>query len=239
MLIDNDGSGFPQPGSGKGHFVRVSNNPTMHPVNQILGNGQWPNADCGDACISSFTFDMKKPVLIREIELLSGTFAGGTSIPGLMNALAALRYANHYVASTPPPGWIMNPAWGGLIPPAQSRPYIAASRGQCIVIDVKPLPPPTPLGAPDVNVVIIENWNNQEHMFEVDGNGDLWHYWYAGAQGWLGERLASALRPFGALACNQQATALRVASVRADGRTFRATQFANEGKWTVEEVSHP
>ena len=134
QLIYSDDYGNPKPGSALPHWVRVTDNPAPHLVNQLTAGGAYPHADCGEACVLSSLRDRGESPAVVTIEHDASATNGGTTGPKLVTALHDFGVASTYGAGTLGAGYIMNPLGGRLIAPADFAAYKAASAGQFVTI---------------------------------------------------------------------------------------------------------
>jgi hypothetical protein len=132
QLIHSDGYG--NPGGTHLHWVRVTSNPSPHPVNQLTDGGQWVHSDCGEACIESTLRDRGITASVPTIEHDAGATSQGTSSAGLVRALADLRVSATFHTGTLGPGYVMNPLGGRVIAPSGYAAYKAASANQFVAI---------------------------------------------------------------------------------------------------------
>jgi hypothetical protein len=154
LLIHSTDAGVPAgPGSGFLHWVRRSDGAHMSPVNQMKAGGKDPQGDCAPTDLLSRLLDDGRRYPMPVLEALCGTANGITTVEGLMAGLRRFGYTCHWDRGPASVGWIMNPAWGGLISPTQCGPYITAFTGQSVIIDTpgaweSPPPPPAPPAPP-------------------------------------------------------------------------------------------
>lgn len=184
LLIHSDSHGNPTPSGGNFHFVRRSDNPAMHVVNQMTAGGQYPGDDCGPADLLSRLYDDGRSASMHALEKACNTQGYGTSTADLLLGLWGYGYAADRVLGDPPRGWIHNPAWGGLIGPSGFDGYMAASAHEYIVIhtpgawETAPVSNPTPVGGrpesqeenPDVISVLRPDGITRD-IFTVDAAG--------------------------------------------------------------------
>jgi hypothetical protein len=128
-----DVQGAPTWGGDYLHWVVVSANPNMTPVNQITAGGAYPTMDCGEASVASV---LAGRVSVREIEGEANGNATGTTAAQLMKALAANGLHGTVHAGTAPSGYVMNPDFGGqeISGPASYFAYSLASANTYVVV---------------------------------------------------------------------------------------------------------
>ena len=170
MLIDSDHYGKPSPGSGLGHFVRVTDNPNFSAINQLDDGGKYPHADCGPACLESIFKDYGINDPVPTVEIQDGTNSSGTQVAGLVKALQDEGLAATVIDTTPPAGDIMNPLGGLRLGADPWFPqYAAAFAGQTIIIHAQTGPAPQPGGEPmnqgqaNANAAMMVRFADDEH----------------------------------------------------------------------------
>ena len=158
LAIYSDSAGNPYTGPGRiGHVVRVAPYAAMPLVNEFTSGGPLAHVACAPACIESRLIQGGLTVPISEVEAVAGTaIPVGTLDPGIERCLRYFGVANSFSASSPPSGWIMNPAGGRLVSPAAFPQYLAASQGGCIVMADPVTPPPPPIEEPEMQTFVIE-----------------------------------------------------------------------------------
>ena len=231
------------------HWVRRSDNAHMNPVAQMSAGGAVPQDDCAPADVLSRSRDDGRNPPMRTLERLCGTGGRGTSEQNLRSGLLSLGYQARVSYTSPATiGWLMNPAWGGLISPALNGPYLAAFTGTSVIIDTpgawETAAPPVPTPGPphpttqetEMDTRYIPSWNGQQQLLQVDGAGNLIHRWFTGAK-WAGETIATGLRSFGSVDWAITSGQLQVWSQRPNGVEFHAFQVADQGFWHTEEIS--
>lgn len=182
FFIFSDGGGHPNKWGGHGHAV-VRTDQQIPGYGQMTAGGRNPGSDCvptvTHAILELFGIDLS----VRTLEQWDGTTATGTALyPGLKAGLDSLKakYGVSYIIEqgTPPPGWIMNPAWAGSIPPSGFGPYGAASQGAYVVFSPPAKPAPAPAPAPAQGEPVWTNRRiallpNSGDGYELDGWGGL------------------------------------------------------------------
>lgn len=161
VLIHSDGDGNPVVDGPHGHWVVVTDDTDPEPVNQLSAGGEFPHADCGEACVKSILASSHgKPEAIVTIEHDANAGDQGTTAAQLQKALGDYgvksTLTHTYPAKdTPPFRTIMNPLFG-RIETGQQKMYEAAYHGDTIVVADSSLPPkPKPvLEAARVNVLV-------------------------------------------------------------------------------------
>lgn len=160
VLIRSNGNGDPVKNGPHGHWVEVTDNPNPVPVNQLTAGGQFPHADCGEACVKSILASRGKPEAIVTIEHDSHAGSAGTTAAGVRAALADFGVATTQTNSYPgkdtiPFRVVMNPL-GGRVVHGEQAAYKAAYDGVTIVCAVPvvvekpaaPKPAPKPVAKP-------------------------------------------------------------------------------------------
>ena len=167
-LIWANSAGDPWTGPGRvGHFVRVSDYPGMTIVNEFSDGGKYPHSDCGPACSLSTLADRGQHPSARDVEIADTTGANGTTLEGVSNGLGHFRVTNTWARGNPPAGWIMNPAGGRLISPAEFPRYLAASQGYVVTITAPdPWAKPPSIEGADM-VIIIEFAGGEGNYYQV------------------------------------------------------------------------
>jgi len=156
QLESSDAHGNMVIGGADRHFVRYSDNPHMHAVNQMHDGGQFLDADCAVADTQSAMLDRGIQVSAITIEQEDATTANGTLVARVVIALRDAGIACHVANETPPGGlYVMNSAWGGIIAPADTGMYYACSLGWGVVIDA-PEPWHTPTPTPTQEIEMLE-----------------------------------------------------------------------------------
>lgn len=134
-LIFSDDYGNPAPGSGLGHWVRVTDNPNLTIGNQLTDGAQFPHSDCGEECVASDLNDRGKGVSVITIEHEANAGPAGTNATQLVQALADNGVSAHVVSGDPPTGYVGNPLGGRVLSPASYPVYLAASQHEYVSID--------------------------------------------------------------------------------------------------------
>jgi hypothetical protein len=148
-LITSDGWGNPAPGADPrfhGHAVRQSDFAHMTALNQLSDGGRFIHNDCAVAAAVTMCIDRSLPVSVPEVEALFKTSTAGTMLVNLVDGMEQLQLQPRVEHGDPPPGFVMNPLGGRLLPPSVAPAYDAASEHVTIYSDA-PLPAATPATA--------------------------------------------------------------------------------------------
>jgi len=194
LLIRATPQGQPQAGGPDGHFVRCSSFATTHPVNQLHIGGWYPDFDCAEGVLISALEDRGLPVPpAHTLEQDAGTNPSyGTGWNGLIRVAAQFGLQpTPQLPGDPPPGWLMNPAWGGVLPPATFPAYLAASQHEYVQFQA-PIPSLQPAPIPFTEDDDVGNfapgWNAKRpgqddgDIFVFDAcSGHVWHHYEVGA----------------------------------------------------------
>ena len=133
VMIHSDGYGNPNVNGGFLHWVRVTDNPSPAPVNQLTAGGAFPHADCGEACVRSVLINAGNDDAIVEVEHEEGAGSNGTFADQLTVSLREDSITSHTDSASPTPGLtVMNPLGGRIV--TWDASYAAAFAGQTIHI---------------------------------------------------------------------------------------------------------
>lgn len=210
LLLHSDDQGHPNRNGGALHFCVLSDEGPPPAVNQMMLRDKYPNFDCAVAVAESCGRMRGKPIPgDMVIETDEANTGHGATIAGLISGLDDCHLAAHAEHRTPGRGWVMNPAWGGVIPPASSQPYLDAAAvgwpdGWLVVVDTVQQsgnPTPTPTGTPvsqqgDPEMSVKQyNHAGGHHVAACDGAGLLTDRVLT-ATGWQHADVQAGCRPF-------------------------------------------
>ncbi len=168
QLIHSDDNGNPKPGSALLHWVRVTDNPSPHLINQLTAGGAYPHADCGETDILSSLRDRGKDTTEVVIEHDASAGSRGTNGAQLVQALTDFGLAASWHTGTLGAGYVMNPLGGRLIAPAGYAAYKAASANEFVAIST-----PGPWDNVDMDAVqdarLTDLWNAVFGPVPIDG----------------------------------------------------------------------
>lgn len=154
-LIRSTAQGYPDPAGTHTHWVCVSD-VELPAVDQMHIGALYADEACAVAAALAFLRYFGRDVATLTLEHEEGTTPTiGTTVAGLITGLRDNNVACHEQdGSAAAPGWVMNGAWGGNIPPQQCAPYLAASLFRMVVIDqVVPAPQPPTQEVTDMLIV--------------------------------------------------------------------------------------
>jgi hypothetical protein len=179
------------------------------------------------------------------LEAYAGTSQYGTTSEGIVYALSKYNVRSHIVRGDPQPGWCMNPAWGGLLPPSMFQAYLAASLHVYVQIDdaapviaTHPIvgQPEKPATLEGMNAVTIDPVTGAQRYYRVDSAGHIQHKWYVG-NAWSGyQDLTQTLGKIAsgslAAATTKDGSAVVLFWRATDGKDYEAWMTTSDNKWS-------
>lgn len=175
LEVNSDIHGHPVVHGERLHYVVTSSVPAPA-VAQMRAGGLLPNNDCAPAasrCVLTLVRGLV--IAVIQLEQEEGTSTLGTARGRIVATLRAHGVPCHEVFGTPGTGWVMNPAWGGVIPPDQCQIYLDASVGWYCAVDVAaPAASPPTQGDDDMLFLFIPEGTDSVCL------STGWMYWHLG-----------------------------------------------------------